>query len=167
VDTKTDTALDEIGSSEAQRLKGKIAIANAKLAYQHFKEVIGSASFESEQRRGARPQRPLWASTSTKSPQYSDVLYVDQLIGPDTVNTVTPETLNAFQVHGELRVALESDIDIARRDLETLESLGISLTKITQELEQEGVKKFADSYDQLLAALQEKCYTVARQFAGK
>jgi len=160
VDSKVDTILHEIGTPESKQLKGRIAIANAKMAYQHFKEVTGSASFEVEHKRGARPQRPLWASTSTKNQEYSDVLYIEQLIGPNTVNTVPPDTLDAFQTHGTLNVTLESEINSAQVELETLASLGIDLAQITEELEQEGVRKFTDSYDKLLAALEEKCMTV-------
>ncbi|MGD8743381.1 MAG: transaldolase [Granulosicoccaceae bacterium] len=161
VDNKVDAALGEIATQEAQALQGKIAVANVKMAYQHFKEYISSAPFETEQRRGARPQRPLWASTSTKNPAYSRVLYVEQLIGPNTVNTVPPETLDAFQVQGDLRNNLEVDVDAARRELEALEALGINLAQITQALEKEGVQKFADSYDELLAVLKEKRLSMA------
>ncbi|MGD9000635.1 MAG: transaldolase [Granulosicoccaceae bacterium] len=156
VDSKVDAALAEIATKEAQALQGKIAVANVKMAYQHFKEIISSTHFETERRRGARPQRPLWASTSTKNPAYSEVLYVEQLIGPKTVNTVPPETLDAFQVQGDLRNTLEVDVDAARRELNALDALGIDLAQITQALEKEGVQKFADSYDQLLAVLKEK-----------
>ena len=165
VDNKVDAALDKIDSPESKRLKGKIAIANAKMAYQHFKEVIGSAIFETERKRGARPQRPLWASTSTKNPEYSDVLYVDHLIGRDTVNTVPPETLDAFQMHGELHASLDNEVNAALYDLESLDTLGIDLAQITQELEQEGVRKFTDSYDQLLTVLKNKLSTVALEHA--
>lgn len=166
VDTKVDAALDQTGSKDAQLLKGKIAIANAKMAYQHFLKVTKSINFETERKRGAKLQRPLWASTSTKNPYYSDVLYVDQLIGSDTVNTVTPATLEAFQVHGELRNSLEGDIDIAQRHLKALTAFGIDLATITDELEKEGVQKFADSYDQLLAALKEKRANVTKEYAS-
>lgn len=166
VDAKVDALLDKIGTPEALALQGKIAIANAKVAYQQFKEIIGSAAFEAQRRRGARVQRPLWASTSTKNPHYSDVLYVEQLIGSDTVNTVPPETLDAFQVRGDLRNALGNDVDSAHRELAALALLGINIEEIAQELEQEGVKKFADSYDQLLAALKGKRHALAKQYAG-
>lgn len=164
VDNKVDAALDKINSPGSNRLKGKIAIANAKMAYQHFKEVIGSATFEAELKRGTRPQRPLWASTSTKNPDYSDVLYVDQLIGNNTVNTVPPETLDAFQAHGELHPSLDNEINAAQYDLESLDMLGIDLAQITQELEQEGVRKFTDSYDELLTVLKNKLSTVTMEY---
>lgn len=167
VDTRVDAALDEIGTPEAQSLKGSIAVANAKSAYRHFKETMASAQFKAQQQRGARPQRPLWASTSTKNPEYSDVLYVEQLIGQETVNTVTPDTLDALQAHGEIAATLERGIHTAKQQLEALDALGIDLAQITRELEQEGVKKFADSYDQLLAVLKEKRLAVDRQHVGK
>ena len=166
VDSKVDAALDQTGNKDAQLLKGKIAIANAKMAYQHFLKVTDSINFETERKRGAKRQRPLWASTSTKNPAYSDVLYVEELIGTNTVNTVTPQTLDVFQAHGELRNSLENDINAASRELKALTAFGIDLEQITDELEQEGVKKFADSYDQLLAALKEKRSEVAKEYAS-
>lgn len=166
VDSKVDAALDDIGTPEARQLKGRIAIANSKMAYQHFKASIESPEFKEQGRRGGKPQRTLWASTGTKNPDYSDVLYVEELIGADSVNTVTPETLDAYQAHGEMLARLEMDVDLAQHDLETLASLGVDLAQITQELEQEGVKKFADSHDQLLAALKDKRIEVSRHYAG-
>jgi transaldolase len=112
------------------------------------------------------PQRPLWASTSTKDKRYSDVLYVETLIGPDTVNTMPPETLDAFLYHGSARYSLEADADVALRDLEALARLGIDLPAITRELEFEGVASFRDSWDKLLASLKEKCVVVSKAFAG-
>ncbi|MGA9575162.1 MAG: transaldolase [Lysobacterales bacterium] len=167
VDTKVDAALDEIDTAESEGLKGCIAVANARLAYQHFKKTLDSAQYETQRRRGARPQRPLWASTSTKNADYSDVLYVEQLIGPDTVNTVPLETLDAFQAHGELRATLEIDTRGAKQQLDALDALGINLAQITRELEQEGVQKFADSYDQLMATLEDKRFDVTRQYADR
>lgn len=156
VDGKVDAALENIGTDEARSLKGKIAIANAKVAYQHFKETMTSTALKTELQRGAKPQRPLWASTSTKDPSYSDVLYVEQLIGANTVNTVPPVTLDAVQAHGELFATLEREVGAAQQDINRLDDFEIDLSRITQELEQEGVKKFADSYEQLLQALREK-----------
>ena len=117
-------------------------------------------------KRGARPQRPLWASTSTKNPAYRDVLYVESLIGPDTVNTMPPETLDAFLYHGEARHTLETDMDVAQRDLEALTALGVDLDAITKELESEGVASFRDSWDKLIASLKQKCFAVAKDYAG-
>jgi transaldolase len=166
VDTKADKQLDAIGSPEAQRLKGRAAIANAKLAYQRFVALMREPEIAAQLRRGARPQRPLWASTSTKSPAYRDVLYVESLIGPDTVDTVPPETLDAFLYHGEARHTLEADVDVAQRDLEALAALGVDLGAITRELESEGVQSFRDSWDKLIASLKQKCFAVAKAYAG-
>ncbi len=165
IDTRVDAALDEIGSPQARALQGKIAIANAKLAYQSFKTAFNSERVMEQQRRGVTMQRPLWASTGTKNPAYRDVLYVEQLIGPHTVNTLPADTLDAFQAHGELRATLEEDVDEARRRLDELDRLGISLARITQELEQEGVAKFAHSYDELLTALRKKRFELTKGYA--
>jgi transaldolase len=118
-------------------------------------------------KRGARPQRPLWASTSTKDPRYSDVLYVESLIGPDTVDTLPPETLDAFLYHGQARYSLEADADLAHRDLEALKAVGVDLEAITRELETEGVGSFRESWSKLLSALKDKCFAVAKDFAGQ
>ncbi|MDT8321744.1 MAG: transaldolase [Xanthomonadales bacterium] len=167
VDSKVDAALDEIGGSEARALKGRIAIANARMAYQHFIDTVASEPFQAQEQRGARPQRPLWASTSTKNPDYSDVMYVEQLIGPDTVNTLPPATLDAFEAHGELRATLDVGLKAAQRDLETLGKLGIDLWALSDELEQEGIRKFMDSYDQALNTLDEKRFKVAQRYASE
>lgn len=167
VDTSVDAALDRIDTTDAQRLKGRIAIANAKIAYRYFKEISSSRVFETERKRGARLQRPLWASTGTKNPACSDVLYVEQLIGADTVNTVTPDTLDAFEAHGEMHATLEADIDGAQHDIDALASFGIDLAQVTDKLEEEGVKKFADSYELLLANLKQKRYAVSKRYASE
>jgi transaldolase len=112
--------------------------------------------------QGVRPQRPLWASTGTKNPAYSDVLYVDSLIGPDTVNTVPPDTLEAFLDHGQVRPTLEEGVAEALNDLERLRGLGVDLDAATQELESEGVRSFQDSWDKLLAGMQQKARELAR-----
>jgi transaldolase/glucose-6-phosphate isomerase len=163
IDSKVDAELDKQISQadgEARKnleaLKGEIAIANAKLAYQHYKEVSASDRWQKLAKQGARPQRLLWASTSTKNKAYPDVIYVDALIGRDTINTLPPETLEAFRDHGHLAASLESDVDTARRQLAQLEKLGISLDRITDELVSEGVEKFAEAADQLFAALAAK-----------
>ena len=166
VDSKVDKRLDALGTPDAQRLKGRIAIANARLAYRRFRELMAEPDMARQLERGARPQRPLWASTSTKNPAYRDVLYVESLIGPDTVNTVPPETLDAFLYHGEARYTLEQDVDVAQRDVAALTALGIDLAAVTQELESEGVAAFADSWSKLLASLKDKCFAVAKDFAG-
>src|ERR671936_15465 len=128
-----------------QRLLGKAAIANAKLAYQVFKKVFGEPEFEELRREGARVQRCLWASTSTKNPHYSDVMYVEELIGPETVNTMPDQTLKAFREHGEVRPSLEENVDAARQLMRELDALGIDMEKVTYELEVEGVKAFGES----------------------
>ena len=152
-------------AAEAQRLLGKAAIANAKRAYVAFGEIFSSPRFSALS--GAQRQRVLWASTGTKDPAYPDTLYVDELIGPDTVDTLPPETLDAFLYHGEARRSLEVDADVARRDLDALKTLGIDLDAITQELESEGVTAFRESWSKLLDALKEKCFKVAKDFAGQ
>lgn len=126
---------------------------------------MDSAKLQVQLQRGAKVQRPLWASTGTKNPAYSDVLYVEQLIGGNTVNTVTPETLDAFEAHGEIRSTVDLNLDLAMAQLRQLEALHIDLEAISRELEQEGVQKFADSYDQLLQALRVKIDSVARHYA--
>ncbi len=159
VDTKVDALLQEVGkrggshAERAESLMGKIAIANAKLAYAQFKAVFGSERFKSLEAKGARAQRPLWASTSTKNPRYPDTYYVDNLIGSQTVNTVPPATLVAFKDHGTLGREIEEGLSAARGQVESLESVGISLSEVTEELEREGVRKFAQSYQSLLQSI--------------
>jgi transaldolase len=166
VDTKADKQLEAIGSPDALRLRGRAAIANTKLAYRRFLALMHDPGIAAQLKRGARPQRPLWASTSTKNPAYRDVLYVESLIGGDTVNTMPPETLDAFLYHGEARHTLEADVDVAQRDLEALAALGVDLGAITKELEIEGVASFRDSWDKLVASLKQKCFAVAKAYAG-
>jgi transaldolase len=155
VDTKVDARLLDLGVQAGQATKwlGKTAIANTRLAYADYKEVFAAERFQALKAKGARVQRPLWASTSTKNPAYRDVLYVEELIGPDTVNTVPPQTLKAFLEHGQVRPSLEEDLEGARQTLDELETLGISLDDVTDELEQEGVKAFADAFTALLGAV--------------
>lgn len=167
VDTKVDKKLDAIGTSEAARLRGRVAVANAKSVYQRFRALTKEPQIAEQLHRGAHPQRPLWASTSTKDPRYSDVLYVETLIGPDTVNTLPPETLDAFLYHGAASYSLDADIDLSRRDLEALKLLGVDLDAVTRELESEGVTAFRESWTKLLAALKQKCFAVAKDFAGQ
>jgi len=166
IDTKADNYLEEIisrGGSEmnlAKTLKGKVAVANAKAAYQRFKKVFGRDRFAGLKEKGARLQRPLWASTSTKNPAYSDVLYVDSLIGSDTVNTIPPHTLVAFNEHGVVENTLEKDLDDAEQVLSNLESVGISLVQVTDELEQEGVTTFSNAFASLLETIEAKVMEV-------
>ena len=147
VDTEADRRLDELGGHD--ELKGKLAIANAKLAYQTYKELFSGSEWDELERAGASPQRCLWASTSTKNPDYSDVLYVEELIGPNTVNTMPRETIEAFQDHGRVEDTLERDLDGARRTLERFAELGVDYADVVETLEREGVEKFAKSFQEL------------------
>src|SRR4051794_18318434 len=156
LDDKIARANDPSEKERLSALKGKIAIANAKLAYQDYKNLFSGARWEKLAAKGAKPQRLLWASTGTKSKDYSDVLYVEELIGPNTVNTVPPATLEAFRDHGKPRDSLEENIEQARHVLEELEKSGISLDAITAELVKEGVKLFADAADKLYGAVAHK-----------
>jgi transaldolase/glucose-6-phosphate isomerase len=155
VDTATDKLLEQkiaAASSQAERehlrsLLGKAAVANAKVAYRRFLDVFGSERFKRLQARGARLQRPLWASTGTKNPAYSDILYVQELIGPDTVNTMPPQTIDAFRDHGVVRRTIDENYDDAVRTLQALEEAGISMKQVTDQLQEEGVKAFAESFN--------------------
>ncbi len=163
VDNEVDALLDANGSSEAAELKGKIAIANAKVAYGHFANLFGSEQFSRLAEQGARPQRLLWASTGTKNPDYSDVLYVEELIGPDTVNTLPPKTLDAFRDHGKVAPKLIEGLDQAHARISALAGLGISIDEVTAKLEKDGIQSFADAFDRLMEALQEKRREVERE----
>lgn len=157
VDSKTDAALEKIGTAEALDLQGKAAVANSKVTYRKYEEVFGGSTFAEAAARGARPQRALWASTSTKNPAYSDVLYVEELIGPNTVNTVPPATIDAFLDHGVVKAgSLTTNVDEAADQLRLLGEYGIDFGEITDELQVEGVIAFADSYDELLEAIAAK-----------
>ena len=156
VDVEIDRRLDEIGSEEALALKGKAAVANGKLAYELFRQTFSGRRWEALVERGARVQRPLWASTSTKNPDYSDTLYVDELIGPDTVNTLPDNTLEAFEHHGIVARTVDEGVQEAHAVIEALAGLGIHMDEVTQKLEDEGVAAFEKSFDELLAALGEK-----------
>ena len=153
VDTETDKRLDDAGRPE---LKGKLAIANAKLAYQEYKQIFADDRWEALAAKGATRQRCLWASTSTKNPEYRDVMYVEELIGPETVNTMPKETIEAFQDHGEVALTLEQDLDEARRLFEQLAEAGIDYDDVTDTLEREGVQKFIDSFTELLEGIETK-----------
>ncbi len=140
----------------ARRLRGQAAIASARLAYQICKEIVVSSRFLRIERAGARPQRVLWASTSTKDPEYSDVKYVEALIGPDTVNTVPMETLDAYRDHGDPEPRLERDLDLAREVMAKLPDLGIAMNSVTQQLEEAGVEAFNKPFDKLMETLAQK-----------
>ncbi len=154
IDTEADRRLDELGGHD--HLKGKLAVANAKLAYQHYKQVFQGPRWEYLLAKGATPQRVLWASTSTKNPDYPDTLYVDELIGSDTVNTMPEETIQAYQDHGRPEPRLEQGLDAARKLLDELARAGVDYEDLTDTLEREGVQKFAAAFDELIAALGEK-----------
>jgi len=161
LDTKVDGYLmrliDQGGTAaeEARRLLGRAAIANARLAYAEFKRVFGADRFQVLKAKGGHPQRPLWASTGTKNPAYRDVVYVEELVGPDTVNTVPPQTLAAFLDHGVVRPgSLEENLAMCEQIVASLETLGVSMPDVTGELEQEGVKSFADAFTCLLGAVE-------------
>ncbi|HZJ48142.1 MAG TPA: bifunctional transaldolase/phosoglucose isomerase [Acidimicrobiia bacterium] len=157
VDTAVDRQLDDIGTPEALELRGSIAVANARLAYRRYQERFEGPDFEHLRARGARPQRVLWASTGTKNPSYSDVLYVEDLIGPNTVNTVPPATLAAFQDHGSVRAGTLTDgVEGAERAVERLSAVGVDLAVVTERLQEEGLAAFSTSFHQLLQALREK-----------
>jgi transaldolase len=154
VDTEADKRLDAVGGHD--ELKGTLAIANAKLAYETYEEVFAGERWEALRAKGASAQRCLWASTSTKNPDYRDVLYVEELIGPDTVDTMPRETVEAFQDHGQVRDSLTEDVDGARRTLEAFKAAGIDYDDVVQTLEREGVEKFAKSFQQLFADVEAK-----------
>jgi transaldolase len=156
VDTKVDKKLEEIGCPAALSLRGKVAVANSKLVYRRFREVFGGERFTALSKNGARLQRVLWGSTSTKNPQYSDLLYVESLIGQDTINTMPLATIDAFRDHGQVRTTLDEGLEEAEAVLSHLDDVGIDLSAITQQLQEEGVKAFADDFDRLLGTIAEK-----------
>lgn len=156
VDSSVDSALQNNDSDAAKALVGKIAIANAKVAYGHFANLFGSEQFARLKAQGARPQRLLWASTGVKNPDFSDVLYVEELMGPDTVNTLPPKTMAAFKDHGVAQARLLNGLDKAHADISALAELGIALSDITDTLEADGIKSFEDAFNRLLDVLKEK-----------
>jgi transaldolase len=154
IDTECDRRLEEIGGHD--HLKGKLAIANAKLAYEHYREVFAGPRWEFLAAKGATPQRVLWASTSTKNPDYPDTLYVEELIGQETVNTMPEQTIRAYQDHGDPQPRLSSGLEEAHKVFDELRGAGIDYEDLTDTLEREGVEKFSDSFAALLHALGEK-----------
>lgn len=162
IDTLVDSLLEKCVARDgetaelAKKMRGQVAIASAKMAYQIYKELFGSSRFRKLTDQGARVQRLLWASTGTKNPEYSDVKYIEAVIGPDTVNTIPVETLNAFRDHGVPKASLEEDINGAREVLKQLSELGINIDKVTQQLEDEGVTKFNKPFDKLIETLEQK-----------
>jgi transaldolase len=161
VDTETDKRLDAIGG-DAAKLKGKLGIANAKLAYQNYRETFAGPRWEALAEKGATKQRCLWASTSTKNPDYPDVLYVEGLIGPETVNTMPEETIQAFQDHGKVAETLTQDLEGARKLFDDLRNAGIDYDDVVRVLEEEGVQKFSDSFSELMAGIRSKRGELAR-----
>jgi transaldolase len=155
VDTEADKRLDEIGG-DATTLKGELAIANAKLAYQNYLATFAGARWEALEAKGATKQRCLWASTSTKNPDYRDVMYVEELIGPETVNTMPEETIRAFQDHGEVELTLTKDVDAAHKLFADLAAAGVDYDDVSNTLEREGVQKFTDSFKELLDGISAK-----------
>ncbi len=172
VDTKVDKLLSEKLNNASdpkhkqtlERLYGKAAIANSKMAYEHYKEFFAGPRWDRLRKAGARTQRCLWASTSTKDPRYPDTYYVEELIGPDTVDTIPPATLAAFREHGEVRRSLDENVDLARRQLKQLAEVGVDLGEVTHQLEVEGVESFTKSFESLLVALEKNAKDIK---AGK
>jgi transaldolase len=172
VDTETDKRLDELTKTSpdlkarATPLLGAAAIANAKLAYRSFQRSIASERWQKLVARGATVQRPLWASTSSKNPAYRDVRYVEELIGPDTVNTMPPQTIDAFRDHGEVKRTVDADYAAAERVIADLEQLGISMRSVTDKLLVDGVASFQKSFDTLLAGLERKTKSLGRELVA-
>ncbi len=172
LDTKIDKILTqkiELSTDPAQkraleRLYGKAAIANSKMAYQLFRQIFSGPRWDKLKKAGAQLQRPLWASTSTKDPRYPDTYYVEELIGPDTVDTIPPATLAAFREHGEVRQSIDENVDLAKRQLKQLAEIGVDLDQVTRELEVEGVESFTKSFESLLATIKKESQNIK---AGK
>jgi transaldolase len=160
VDTEADKRLEEVGRED---LKGRFAIENAKLAYAAFEEIFSGDDWTFLESKGATKQRPLWASTSTKNPDYSDVMYVENLIGPDTVNTMPASTLEATMDHAEIRPTLREGVEEARRFFDELREAGVDYDDVTEVLEKEGVQKFADSFEELMEEIKTKGRQLARR----
>jgi len=157
IKTKLEATKNEAEKEVLRGLIGKVAIANGKLTYKRYKEIVRGEGWQALAGKGAQTQRVLWASTSTKDPNFSDVLYVEELIGEDTVNTIPPATFDAFRDHGKLRKSLEEDIEGAFETMQTLERVGLSMKEITDKLLEDGVRLFAEAFDKLLAAVKEEC----------
>ncbi len=156
VDSAVDKKLEELDDPAAETLLGKVAIANSKLVYQRYKKIFHGADFSELRSAGAPVQRLLWASTSAKNPAYPDTLYIDSLIGAETVNTMPPKTVDAFRDHGYLSASLETGATEAMQTLEAVANLGINLDEITEELQRIGVEKFAAAFESLLAAVEDE-----------
>jgi transaldolase/glucose-6-phosphate isomerase len=166
LEDKIKKTTDPAQQQKLPKLKGKVAIANAKLAYQSYKKIFSGPRWAALAARGAQTQRVLWASTSTKDPSFPDTYYVAELIGPDTVDTIPPATFDAFRDHGKPRASLEEDIPAARETMETLAQVGISMKEATDKLTEDGVKLFADAFDKLLAAVSKRTQKAAPSAAN-
>lgn len=173
VDTEVDKRLDGLAAKAAgdqqariKSLAGKAAIANAKLAYKLFQEQVDSPRWKSLAAKGARVQRPLWASTSTKNPAYRDVMYVEELIGPHTVDTMPPQTIEAFRDHGVVARTVDRDVAKAERELRALEEIGVSMDDVTAKLLSDGIASFQKSFDTLIAGLERKTRSLGRELVG-
>ncbi len=154
IEQRLKTAKDEREKSELQSLMGKIAVANGKQTYERYERIFSTDRWKKLADKGAQTQRVLWASTSTKNPKYSDIMYIEELIGPDTVNTMPPATLDAFRDHGHPRQTLTEDVESANRFMEKLANVGISIQEVTEKLTQDGVRLFAESFEKLLKAVE-------------
>src|SRR5277367_1031789 len=162
VKARLKSTSDPKEQAQLKSLLGKVAIANAKLTYQRYKEIFSGPEWEPLEKKSAQTQRVLWASTSTKDPSFSDVMYIDELIGPDTVNTIPPATFDAFRDHGHAKPSLEADLDAAHDTMDTLERVGISMKKVTDDLVTQAVKLFAEPFDKMLNAVDAKCKFVSQ-----
>ncbi|MGI8499052.1 MAG: transaldolase [Gemmatimonadaceae bacterium] len=170
VDKRVDALLPKLSGSARsalEQLKGKAAVANAQLAYELFQQSVDSPRWKALAQRGANVQRPLWASTSTKNPAYRDVMYVERLIGPDTVNTMPPNTIESFRDHGEVKRTVDADYEAARRVLADLESAGISFRSVTDKLLSDGLASFSKSFDTLIAGLEAKTRSLGREMSTR
>jgi len=154
VEAKVKTSKDSAEQTALKNVLGKVAIANGKLAYQSYLRIFGTDRWKKLAAKGAHAQRVLWASTSTKNPAYSDVMYIEELIGPDTVNTIPPATLDAYRDHGHPRTTLTENIPAAKQVMESLPKLGISMKEVTDKLTDDGVKLFSEAFDKLLQAIE-------------
>jgi transaldolase len=153
IDAKLKAATDPQQQTLLKSLLGKVAIANGKLTYQRYQQIFSGPRWQALAAKGAQTQRVLWASTSTKNPAYRDVLYAEELIGPDTVDTMPPATIDAFRDHGRVRNSLSEDVPAAQKTMDDLAKAGISIKEVTDKLTDDGVKLFADAFDKLLAAV--------------
>ncbi|MDQ3996906.1 MAG: transaldolase, partial [Gemmatimonadota bacterium] len=167
LEAKIQSARDEQEREQLRGLLGQAAIANAKLAYQRFEERFGDERWARLQQHGAMVQRPLWASTSTKNPAYRDVMYVEQLIGPDTVDTMPPATIEAFRDHGIVARTVDLELDKAERTIADLERLGISMRDVTDKLLIDGLAAFQKSYDAVISGLEAKSRTLGLELATR